>query len=75
MMANPLEGFSEDLSPAECRSVFVSAADGLRLHVREYGHQAASPALSVVCYQDSHEQPQISMRLRRRLPTTNRSGV
>jgi pimeloyl-ACP methyl ester carboxylesterase len=34
---------------AECRSVFVSAADGLRLHVREYGHQADSPALSVVC--------------------------
>ena len=38
-----------DLSPAECRSVFVSAADGLRLHVREYGHLADSPALSVVC--------------------------
>ena len=39
-----------DLSPAarECRSIFVAAPDGLRLHVREYG-QAHSPALSVVC--------------------------
>jgi pimeloyl-ACP methyl ester carboxylesterase len=39
-----------DLSPAarECRSIFVSAPDGLRLHVREYG-QADSLALSVVC--------------------------
>ena len=39
-----------DFSPAacECRSIFVSAPDALRLHVREYG-QIDSPALSVVC--------------------------
>ncbi len=30
------------------RSIFVSAADGLRLHVREYG-EAAAPGLPVVC--------------------------
>jgi len=41
-----------DLSPSvderDGRSVFVSAPDGLRLHVQEYG-PAAAPALSVVC--------------------------
>jgi pimeloyl-ACP methyl ester carboxylesterase len=41
-----------DLSPAarehDCRSVFLSASDELRLHVREYG-QAIVPALPVVC--------------------------
>ena len=30
------------------RSIFVSAPDGLRLHVREYG-QAVAPTLAVVC--------------------------
>jgi pimeloyl-ACP methyl ester carboxylesterase len=41
-----------NLSPAarerDCRAIFVSAPDGLRLHIQEYG-QAGSPALPVVC--------------------------
>src|SRR5579862_1876437 len=36
------------LSTDTGRSVFVSAPDGLRLHVREYG-SSRSPALPVVC--------------------------
>ena len=32
------------------RSIFVTAPDGLRLHVREYGTRTApAPALAVVC--------------------------
>jgi pimeloyl-ACP methyl ester carboxylesterase len=39
---------SDQIAPDEGRSLFVSAPDGLRLHVREYGARSAS-ALSVVC--------------------------
>jgi pimeloyl-ACP methyl ester carboxylesterase len=35
-------------APDTGRSIFVTAPDGLRLHVREYGARAA-PALAVVC--------------------------
>lgn len=40
--------FSPPADENDARSIFVSAPDGLRLHVREYGH-ADSPALPVVC--------------------------
>ena len=39
---------SDDRSPAAGRSLFVSAQDGLRLHVRAYGARA-NHALPVVC--------------------------
>ena len=40
--------FSPAADENDARSIFISAPDGLRLHVREYGH-AGSPALPVVC--------------------------
>src|ERR1700744_6512996 len=39
---------NSDLNETDPRSLFVTAQDGLRLHVREYGTRTA-PALPVVC--------------------------
>jgi pimeloyl-ACP methyl ester carboxylesterase len=45
VFSSPIENFA---AVRDGRSRFISAADGLRLHVREYGQPSAS-ALSVVC--------------------------
>ena len=46
--ANPQAQRTDNDTPAAGRSLFVTAQDGLRLHVRTYGARASS-ALPVVC--------------------------
>ena len=56
------------------KSLYISAQDGLRLHVREYGTRAA-PGLPVVCLPGLARTPPILTSSRRRLQSVRPSGT